>query len=304
MVSLALEQCTNVIKDEIATLVGEVLPGEIDCVGDMLEQFAGREENLRDALLLMKERQEEEPPVPSIAFDQEEELSIFSMEEGVSLDSPRSVAGLPLADDGGDILLNLPPPPFGPPPRVAHTFESFDIPDEESPKVRKKLPKPPLTPAPTLICIHNSLDVAVPNNVESRKDWKTERMTYHLSCSKCNRHLNFVGSTDKDLKNTMSEHFAGVVQLVKSKGKRKGKYEVREDEEYVRHFGRHCKPSFWKKVPSNKDIIEFCQEYTKVEVLATGASMRRLGMDKTAQSTRNLCLDDTACSSSIGSETV
>ena len=116
-------------------------------------------------------------------------------------------------------------------------------------------------------------------------------MTYQLSCRKCNKHLTFIGSTDKDLKSTMDDHFSEVVRLVKSKGKSKGDEVVREDAAFARHIARHVKPSFLKKVPSDKYIIEYCQENVKVEVLANNRSMRRLSLDETAQSIRNLCLN-------------
>ena len=96
------------------------------------------------------------------------------------------------------------------------------------------------------------------------KKKKTERLVYQLACKKCgNKPMNFVGTTDKDLKTTMSKHFKEVIRMVKSKGKEDT---GRDDQEYARHFAKHCKPSLLKKM-SDKDIIKFCRTHTKIEVL-------------------------------------
>lgn len=113
-------------------------------------------------------------------------------------------------------------------------------------------------------------------------------MTYQLSCRKCNKHLT-VGTTDKDLKTTMGDHFDEVKRLVNTKGK------CREDaDKFARYFAKHMKPKFRKKVPSDNDILKFCQEHAKIEVLNTEARVMRLGMDKTAMSMRNNSLDSSA----------
>lgn len=306
----------DTIKDEIVTLVREVLPGEIDSVGDMLMQFEGREENLRDALFMMKERQVEE-----------EEVSIFSMEEGsVSLESPRSSRDL-LGGQSVDGSLELPPPPFGPPPRKAvyHTLVTSDTADtsgsedeeSQSPKVRQVQQ---LSPPPLVVCTPNSVFKPVLHDIESpRVRKKTGRMTYQLSCRKCNKHL-LVATTDEDLKTTMGAHFDDVIRLVKSKGKKKevvreasslslrsrSQSPSRQEDvdKFAKHFAKHFKSRFRKKIPSNAEILKFCQENAKIEVMNTEASMRRLSVDKTAMSMRKLCLDCSITSSTCRSSSV
>ena len=111
-------------------------------------------------------------------------------------------------------------------------------------------------------------------------------MTYQLSCKKCNTHL-LVGTTDEDLKTTMGAHFDEVIRLVKSKGKKKEE----DADKFAKHFAKHFKSRFRKKIPSNAEMLKFCQENAKIAVMNTEASMRRLSCDNTAMSMRKLCLD-------------
>ena len=109
---------------------------------------------------------------------------------------------------------------------------------------------------------------------------KTERLVYQLSCKKCNQHMNFVGTTHTDLKTTMQRHFDQVVKAAKStKSKKKSDESVDSaddksqqskkeawHEEFALHFAKHCKPKVFKSV-SEKEVIAFCQQNVKVEVL-------------------------------------
>ena len=125
---------------------------------------------------------------------------------------------------------------------------------------------------------------------------KTERLVYQLSCKKCNQHMNFVGTTHTDLKTTMERHFDLVVKAAKSSNKDKtftykrkssggsacsdtstgssgGKKESWA-EEFANHFAKHAtkrrvSSGVFKSV-SEKDIIKFCRENVKVEVLRRG----------------------------------
>ena len=124
-----------------------------------------------------------------------------------------------------------------------------------------------------------------------KPDKKTERLVYQLSCKKCNKHMNFVGTTHTDLKSTMQRHFERVVEVAcknpsksssssggkrKSNGSEEGE-EVSDDksqksqreswhEEFALHFAKHCKKGPFKSV-SKKEVIDFCRQNVKVEVL-------------------------------------
>jgi len=110
---------------------------------------------------------------------------------------------------------------------------------------------------------------------------KTERLVYQLSCQKCNKHMNFVGTTHTDLKTTMERHFAEVVKVTKAKRKSmkssngsvtttdsstKGKHE-QWSEEFALHFANHVSRRSMFKTIAEKDVIAYCRENVKVEVL-------------------------------------
>ena len=92
--------------------------------------------------------------------------------------------------------------------------------------------------------------------------------------------MNFVGTTHTDLKTTMQRHFDQVVKATKStKSKKKSDESVDSaddksqqskkeawHEEFALHFAKHCKPKVFKSV-SEKEVIAFCQQNVKVEVL-------------------------------------
>jgi len=121
---------------------------------------------------------------------------------------------------------------------------------------------------------------------------KTERLVYQLSCKKCNQHMNFVGTTHTDLKTTMERHFDLVVKAGKSSktykrkssggsacsetstGSGSGGKKESWSEEFANHFAKHAtkrrvSSGVFKSV-SEKDIIKFCRENVKVEVLRRG----------------------------------
>ena len=121
---------------------------------------------------------------------------------------------------------------------------------------------------------------------------KTERLVYQLSCKKCNQHMNFVGTTHTDLKTTMERHFDLVVKAAKSNktykrkssggsacsdastGSGSGGKKESWSEEFANHFAKHAtkrrvSSGVFKSV-SEKDIIKFCRENVKVEVLRRG----------------------------------
>ena len=118
---------------------------------------------------------------------------------------------------------------------------------------------------------------------------RKEQLVYQLSCKKCNNHKNYIGTTNRDLKTTMAKHFDHVVDA--AKGKKKGvskskTNKVANDDnktnkskpnqkqghedwisDFAQHFAEHCKSTMKLKLVSEKDIIHFCRENVKVEVL-------------------------------------
>jgi len=110
---------------------------------------------------------------------------------------------------------------------------------------------------------------------------KVERLVYQLSCRKCNKHKNFVGTTHTDLPQTMKRHFKAVYEATKSKRKSddwtvdsaessKSKSCEAWSGEFAVHFAKHCKPTLKIRAVSEKDVIKFCRENIKVEVLKRG----------------------------------
>jgi len=125
---------------------------------------------------------------------------------------------------------------------------------------------------------------------------KTERLVYQLSCKKCSQHMNFVGTTHTDLKTTMERHFDLVIKAAKSNKDKTFTYKRKSSggsacsdtstgsgsggkkeswsEEFANHFAKHAtkrrvSSGVFKSV-SEKDIIKFCRENVKVEVLRRG----------------------------------
>ena len=109
---------------------------------------------------------------------------------------------------------------------------------------------------------------------------KVERLVYQLSCRKCNKHKNFVGTTHTDLPQTTKRHFKAVYEATKSKRKSDDSVDSAESSksksneawsgEFAVHFAKHCKPTLKLKAVSEKDVIKFCRENIKVEVLKRG----------------------------------
>lgn len=132
---------------------------------------------------------------------------------------------------------------------------------------------------------------------KKKKKKKRERLVYQLSCRKCNKQMNFVGTTTHDLRTTMERHFDQVVKVATtsnnkkisssfSKGdnkKKKAENKEGDDDgevtnnnnkkeawsaEFAQHFAKHVKPSLPRiKSVSPKEVILFCQQNVKVEVL-------------------------------------
>ena len=120
---------------------------------------------------------------------------------------------------------------------------------------------------------------------KSKKKKKKERLVYQLSCRKCNKQMNFVGTTEHDLKTTMKKHFDEVVKATKKPSKRRtidslgsgGDHDnddksVEHKKEawhavFAEHFAKHCRPRIGFKSVSERDVIKFCREHVKVEVL-------------------------------------
>jgi hypothetical protein len=115
---------------------------------------------------------------------------------------------------------------------------------------------------------------------------KRERLVYQLSCRKCNVRTNFIGTTDKSLRETVEKHFDHVVRAVKgntSKKKSKSGSSDSDEEcsissggkqqdwatEFANHFAKHCSKKGLNKFKTVKeeDVIKFCQENVKVELL-------------------------------------
>lgn len=109
---------------------------------------------------------------------------------------------------------------------------------------------------------------------------KEERLVYQLSCRKCNKHPNFIGTTVDDIKTTVDRHICRVIEAV-NEGKKKSSPSKRQDnvvalensgkienwsEVFAQHFAKHCKPSMFKSV-SDKDVKRFCKANVKIEVL-------------------------------------
>ena len=79
---------------------------------------------------------------------------------------------------------------------------------------------------------------------------KVERLVYQLSCRKCNKHKNFVGTTHSDLPQTMKRHFKAVYEATKSKRKSDDSVDSAESSksksneawsgEFAVHFAKHC----------------------------------------------------------------
>jgi len=101
---------------------------------------------------------------------------------------------------------------------------------------------------------------------------KSERLVYQLSCKKCNKHGSFVGATDQGLKTMLDQHFEKVVAEAKKKKKSENVEKAKKGEawhgEFAQHFAKHTKKKFGKT--SEKDIIKFCRQNVKVEVLRRG----------------------------------
>ena len=112
---------------------------------------------------------------------------------------------------------------------------------------------------------------------------KTERLVYQLSCRKCNKHMNFVGTTHDSIKTTMTRHFDEVYEATQNKDllkaeSRRGGSSVKSNgstskgpgnwnAEFAAHFAKHCKPAIRFKAITKKDVITFCRQNVKVEVL-------------------------------------
>jgi len=127
---------------------------------------------------------------------------------------------------------------------------------------------------------------------------KVERLVYQLSCRKCNKHKNFVGTTHTDLPQTMKRHFKAVYEATKSKRKSddwtvdsaessKSKSCEAWSGEFAVHFAKHCKPTLKIRAVSEKDVIKFCRENIKVEVLKRGDG---------GKSSRDICFAHILCS--------
>ena len=100
---------------------------------------------------------------------------------------------------------------------------------------------------------------------------KTERLVYQLSCKKCNKLSSCVGTTHDDIKTTMKRHFDQVYEATKGK---KGDLPKPSDNDklnwsidFTTHFAKHCKPAIKFKSVSKKDVVTFCRQNVKVEVL-------------------------------------
>ena len=133
---------------------------------------------------------------------------------------------------------------------------------------------------------------------EKKSGKVTERLVYQLSCKKCNKLSCCVGKTDDDLKTTMKRHVNEVYEYMQSgkknksddskKNKSDGGGKNKSDgggspkssdsntsrgktgcwnAQFAAHFAKHCKPAIKFKSVSKKEVIRFCRQYVKVEVL-------------------------------------
>lgn len=130
--------------------------------------------------------------------------------------------------------------------------------------------------------VHNHQLLMLINNLSLHEDTsddtgtsgkkKKEQLVYQLSCKKCNKHMNFVGTTSDDLKSTMSKHFQQVVREAKPSKKRNSMVEddgsTAHSEawsaEFAKHFAKHCKGM---TILKSTGIIAFCRANVKIEVL-------------------------------------
>jgi hypothetical protein len=105
---------------------------------------------------------------------------------------------------------------------------------------------------------------------------KVERLVYQLSCKKCNKHPNFIGTTEDDIITTIDGHICRVIDAVKE-GKSKSSPSKRKDEvddikienwsdAFAHHFAKHCKSSVFKSV-SDQNVKKFCIANVKIKVL-------------------------------------
>ena len=128
---------------------------------------------------------------------------------------------------------------------------------------------------------------------EKKSGKVTERLVYQLSCKKCNKLSCCVGKTDDDLKTTMKRHVNEVYEYMQSgkknklddskKNKSDGGGSPKSSDsntsrgttgcwnaQFAAHFAKHCKPAIKFKSVSKKEVIRFCRQYVKVEVLKRG----------------------------------
>jgi hypothetical protein len=108
-----------------------------------------------------------------------------------------------------------------------------------------------------------------------------ERLIYQLSCRQCKgKNLNFVGTTLLPVMEQVDIHFQEVVQQVQKmngRGRRvdsvfvEGMHSTKWSATFAQHFAEHCR----KKCKCAKDVLKYCQNNVKIEILKkeSGASL-------------------------------